>query len=527
LRNLKIWLNAPEDCREETHRKRTMMSKEIIFNCTDYETRIAILEDHVLSNFYVERIDERSIAGNIYKGKVVRIVPGIQAAFVDIGLERTAFLYVADTNSEIGEMDLFTQEDDYPIEYKGEKHPGQYNHPIEDVLREGQDVLVQVSKEPLGTKGARVTTHISLPGRNLVSMPTSRHTGVSRRITDEGERERLREIIERLRPGEYGFIARTASEGKQEAELKGDFDYLSKLWNTIREKERRTGAPGLVHRELGMTLRAIRDLYTEDVERIVIDSEEEYKKTIDFIDTFMPHMKYSVDLYQDTAPIFDHFGIELDIGKMLRKKVWLKSGGYIVIEETEALCAIDVNTGKYVGKKNMEETILKTNMEAVGEIAYQLRIRNIGGIIIIDFIDMEMETNREKVFDALTTEMEKDRNRTNIQKISEIGLIEMTRQRRRKSLSDTMGETCPYCSGRGKVKSMASVCCEIFRGVEREAAYGTAETLCVLVHPGVAQFLMEDENNVLKKLENKLGRKVLVEIDNSFHQETFEIIPMQ
>ncbi|MBW2559460.1 MAG: Rne/Rng family ribonuclease [Deltaproteobacteria bacterium] len=500
------------------------MSKEIIFNCTAYETRIAILEDRELANLYVERIEERSIAGNIYKGTVVRIVPGIQAAFVDIGIERTAFLYVADTYHEISEeANLFTNGDDNPIEYP----PGSAARPMEEILKEGQEVLVQVSKEPLGTKGARVTTHISLPGRNLVSMPTSHHTGVSRRITDEEERERLREIIERLRPEEYGFIARTASEGKQETDLENDVEYLSKLWNTIREKERRTSAPGLVHRELSMTLRAIRDLYTEDVERIVIDSEEEYKKTIGFIDTFMPHMKHSIDLYRETVSIFDHFGIELDIGKMLHKKVWLKSGGYIVIEETEALCAIDVNTGKYVGKKNMEETILKTNMEAVGEIAHQLPVRNIGGIIIIDFIDMEIEANREKVFDALTAAMEKDRSKTNIQRISEIGLIEMTRQRRRKSLSGTMCETCPYCSGRGEVKSRASVCYEIFREVEREAAYDSAKTFCVLVHPGVAQLLLEDENNFLKNLEEKLGRKVLVETDNSFHQETFEIIPMQ
>ena len=500
------------------------MSKEIICNCTGYETRIAILEDQKLANLYVERIDERSIAGNIYKGKVVRIVPGIQAAFVDIGLERTAFLYVADTDREISQrMDLFTNGDDNPIEYP----PGTFTQPMEESLKEGQEILVQVSKEPLGTKGARVTMQISLPGRNLVSMPTSDHTGVSKRIIDEQERERLRELIERLRPEEYGFIARTAGEGKQEAELKGDFDYLCKLWNTIREKAERTSAPGLVHRELGMTLRAIRNLYTEDVEKIVIDSEEEYKKTIDFIDTFMPNMKYSIDLYRDTVPIFDHFGIELDIRKLLYKKVWLKSGGYIVIEETEALCAIDVNTGKYVGKKNMEDTIFKTNMEAVKEIAYQLPVRNIGGIIIIDFIDMETETNREKVFDALTAEMEKDRSKTNIQKISELGLIEMTRQRRRKSLSDTMCETCPYCSGRGKVKSRASVCYEIFREIERGAAYGSAETFCVLVHPEVARLLLEDENDALKELGKKLRRKILVEIEDGFHQENFEIIPMQ
>ncbi|MBW2544415.1 MAG: Rne/Rng family ribonuclease [Deltaproteobacteria bacterium] len=463
------------------------MSKELIFNCTEYETRIAILEDRVLSNFYVERIDERSIAGNIYKGKVVRVLPGIQAAFVDIGLERSAFLYVADIYNETSGIDLFTNGDDDPVEYGRGEHTEQCTHPIEDMLREGQEILVQVSKETLGSKGARVTTHISLAGRNIVSMPTSSHTGISRKITGEQERDRLREIIEKLRHERHGFIARTASEGKKEDELKGDFDYLSKLWNTIREKAERTGAPGLVHRELGMTLRAIRDLYAEDVERIAIDSEGEYRKAIDFMDSFMPYMKYSIDLYKDSIPIFDHFGIELDISRMLNKKVWLKSGGYIVIEETEALCSIDVNTGKYVGKKNMEETILKTNMEAVREIAYQLRIRNIGGIIIIDFIDMETETNREKIFDALRAEMEKDRNRTNVQKISEFGLIEMTRQRKRKSLSGTMCETCPHCSGRGSVKSRTSVCYEIFRELEREAAYDIAETLCVLVHPDVAE----------------------------------------
>ena len=503
------------------------MPKEIIFNCTEYETRIAILEDHVLSNFYVERVDERSIAGNIYKGKVVRVLPGIQAAFVDIGIERSAFLYVADINNETFGVDFLANGDDDSIEYEEEVHPEQRTHPIEDMLREGQEILVQVSKEPLGTKGSRVTTHISLAGRNIVSMPTLYHTGISRKITSEEERDRLSEIIKKLRPERYGFIARTVSEGKGEDELKGDFDYLSKLWNTIREKEQHTGAPGLVHREMGMTLRAIRDFYTEDVERIVIDSEEEYRKAIDFMDSFMPYTKRSIDLYRENTPIFDHFGIELDIGKMLNKKVWLKSGGSIVIEETEALCAIDVNTGKYVGKRNMEETILKTNMEAVREIAYQLRIRNIGGIIIIDFIDMEIEVNRERIFDALGAEMEKDRNRTSVQKISEIGLIEMTRQRRRKSLRETMCETCPYCGGRGTVKSSTSVCYKIFRELEREAAYDIAGTFCVLVHPYVAKLLLEDENNTLKDLEKRLGRKILVETDNSFHRENFEIIPVQ
>ncbi|MBW2558041.1 MAG: Rne/Rng family ribonuclease [Deltaproteobacteria bacterium] len=502
------------------------MSKELIFNCTEYETRIAILEDRVLSNFYVERIDERSVVGNIYKGKVVRVLPGMQAAFVDIGLERSAFLYVADTCNEIPDLNFFTKGDD-PIEFEKGEHPEQYIQPIEDILKGGHEVLVQVSKEPLGTKGARVTTHISLAGRDIVSMPASYHTGVSRKITSEQERDRLREIIKKLCQERHGFIARTVSEGKGEDELKGDFDYLSKLWNTIREKAQHTGTPGLVHRELGMTLRAIRDFYTEDVERIVVDSEEEYQKLTHFMDSLMPFMKCSIDLYRDNIPIFDSFGIELDISKMLNRKVWLKSGGYIIIEETEALCSIDVNTGKYVGKKNIEETILKTNMEAVREIAYQLRIRNIGGIIIIDFIDMEIETNREKIFDAFKAEMEKDRNKTNVRKISEFGLIEMTRQRRRKSLSGTMCETCPRCGGSGTVKSRTSVCYEIFRELEKKAAYDIAETLRVFVHPEVAGLLMEDENNTLRALEKRLGRKIIVETGSSLHREKFEIIPVR
>jgi ribonuclease G len=500
------------------------MSKEIICNCTEYESRIAILEDRVLSNLYVERSSERSIAGNIYKGKVVRIVPGIQAAFVDIGLDRTAFLYIPDTIREVSEeTDIIADRDDHLLEYSLENG----FLPPEDTLKEGQEILVQVSKEALKTKGARVTTHISLPGRNLVLMPTVRHIGVSRRITDERERERLREIMERTRPGECGVIARTASEGKKEAELKSDVEYLRRLWDTIKEKERRASAPGIVHKELSITLRAIRDLYAEDVSRIVIDSEEEHRKALDFMDSFMPQRTCSVDWYREAIPIFDHFGIELDISKMLQKKVWLKSGGYIVIEETEALCSIDVNTGKYVGKQNMEETIFKTNMEAVDEIANQLPLRNIGGIIIIDFIDMEMEANREKVINALSAAMSKDRSRTNIQKISELGLIEMTRQRRRKSLSDTVCEPCPHCSGRGRIKSRASVCYEIFREIEREAAHGTTRTFCVLVHPEVEQCLLEEENQVLRNLEARLNRKILVESDTSFHKETFEIIPVQ
>jgi len=503
------------------------MSKEIIFNCTEHETRVAVLEDRVLTAFYVERIDERSIAGNIYKGKVTRVIPGIQAAFVDIGLDRSAFLYVADIQEERSGINLRVNGDTDFIPYEEGRPQEQQSKPIEKLLKEGQEILVQVSKEPLGNKGARITTHISLAGRNLVAMPKSRHIAISRKIADEEERYRLWEIIQKSRPEQYGFIARTASEGKGEDELGSDFDYLSKLWSAISEKSRRTRPPGLIHRELDMTLRLLRDLYTQDVERIVVDSAEEHRELIDFMNSFMPCMKASIDFYKDTMPIFDMFGIEPDIRKLLDRKVWLKSGGYIIIEETETLCAIDVNTGKYVGRKNMEETILKTNLEAAREIAYQLRMRNIGGIIIIDFIDMEIDANRESVFNALKEEMKKDRNRISIQEISEIGLVEMTRQRRRKSLKATMCMPCPCCGGKGTVKTRTSISYEIFRELEREAAYDLTETLCALVHPEMATFILENKGNALKNLEKKLERKILVETDSGLHREDFKILPMQ
>lgn len=504
------------------------MSKEMIFNCNDYEARIAIVDNGTLTNLYVERWNERSIAGNIYMGKVVRVLPGMQAAFVDIGLERTAFLYVADAFCNICGIDFSPGN---WLENGDDRDAGkticyQNNYAIEDILREGQEILVQASKEPLGTKGARVTTYISLPGRNLVAMPSAHHVGISRKITDENERGRLRHIIEELRPSDIGFIARTVSEGKCREEIEKDVEYLLKLWETIQDKRSRVGVPGLVHKELSMTLRAIRDLYTEDMDRIVIDSESEYEKIDDFMKRLMPRVKYHLELYGGQEPIFDHFGIEVDVEKLFDKRVWLKSGGFIIIEETEALCSIDVNTGKYVGKRNLEDTILKTNLEAVKEIAHQLRVRNIGGIIIIDFIDMENEANRELVYNALVAELKKDRSKTSIQKISELGLIEMTRQRQRRSLSKIMCEPCPYCSGRGVVKSRTTMHYEILRELERHAARDMARSMCVLLNPDIAKLLLNDRRELLEKLERKYGKKIIVQTDNSFYQDNYEIIPM-
>jgi len=303
-------------------------------------------------------------------------------------------------------------------------------------------------------------------------------------------------------------------------------DYLIRLWETIRDKQSRVGVPGLVHKELSMTLRAIRDLYTEDMARIVVDSSVEFEKANEFMQYLMPNVSYNLELYEEPEPVFDHLGIEVDVEKLFNKKVWLKSGGFIVIEETEALCSIDVNTGKYVGKRNLEDTILKTNLEAVKEIAHQLRVRNIGGIIIIDFIDMEIEGNRELVYNALAAELQKDRSKTSIHKISELGLIEMTRQRRRRSLSKIMCESCPYCGGRGIVKSKATVYYEILRELERHLIRNMAQSICVLLHPDVAKLLQEDQQKLLDKLEQKYGKKIIVQTDNSFFQDNYEIIPM-
>ena len=505
------------------------MTKEMIINSNDHETRIAILDRGVLSNIYIERAKEGGTIGNIYNGRVVRVLPGIQAAFVDVGLERTAFLYVADISSIIDELE-FIDEDEPDTDDIFDLRQRLYRRDnalhIEDVIREGQEILVQATKEPIGNKGARLTTHISLPGRNLVYMPTVNHIGISRRIHDESERQRLKEIIEKMRPEKHGFIARTVSEGKKEEELRADMEYLTRLWGNIQAKKNRTGVPGLVHPEIGIVLRAIRDFYTKDVGRIVVDSKAALAEITDFMKTFLPNVHYYLEYYDKKEPIFNTFGIELDISRALNKKVWLKSGGYIVIETTEALCAIDVNTGKYVGKRNLEETILNTNLEAVKEIAYQLRLRNIGGIIIIDFIDMENENHREIVFTALKEEMAKDKNKTNILKISELGLVEMTRQRTGKNVDRILCESCPYCEGAGTVKSKITVCYEIFRELEREGSGALSNTLCVLANPDIANMLLEDEKNTIETLERNLKKKITIKVDKSLHQENYEIIVM-
>ena len=503
------------------------MANEILINVNSGETRVALLEGDLLVELYVERSAEQGITGNIYKGRVVRVLPGMQAAFVDIGLEKAAFLYVSDVHQEFDDLEMLMrareEENGNPPAEEEEVLNLDTPFHIEDLLHEGQEILVQVSKEPLGTKGARITSHISLPGRHLVLMPMVDHIGVSRRIENEAERKRLREIIQHIKPQGCGLIVRTASEGKGEAELRQDFDFLMKMWGNIQKRKAVSPVPSLFHKDLDISLRAIRDLFTQDVDRVVIDSREEYNKMLEFCDTFMPQLKSSIELYDKEEPLFDYYGIEMEISRALGRKIWLKSGGYIVIDLTEALTVIDVNTGRYVGKRNLEDTILKTNLEAVKEIAYQLRLRNIGGIIIIDFIDMEKESSREKVFQALTDALKKDKSKTNILKISELGLVEMTRKRTRESLGRILSERCFYCEGRGFLKSRSTICQEILREIQRDIRDLRGENILVDVHPNVANYLYDEARMEIEKLERRYGKRITITGKNDFHLEQYEI----
>ncbi len=506
------------------------MSNDLIINTRPHETRVALVENGSVVELHIERKTGQELMGNIYRGRVARVLPGMQAAFVDIGLDRTAFLYVADVHNDVLGLEQMMlearQEGAEPEDHDEEDSPelDKITFQIEELLHEGQDIMVQVAKEPLGTKGARVTSHISLPGRHLVLMPTVNHIGISRRIEDREERERLRNIIEEIRPNSFGFIARTVSEGDSREKLKSEMDFLLKIWDNVRRKMDKSSAHSILHKDLNISLRAVRDLFTREVDRLIVDSGEEYKDILSFIDTFASSLKHSVELYEGPDPIFDAYGIEMEISRALEKKIWLKSGGYIVIEMTEALTSIDVNTGSYVGKRNLEETILKTNLEALKEIAYQLRFRNIGGLIVIDFIDMEKKSNRERVFSALKEAMDKDRAKTNILPMSDLGLIEMTRKRTRENLNRMLSEPCFYCEGRGTLKSKRTTCYEIFRDLEREFTDLPDDgPVYVLVHPEIENCMREDERDSVMDLERRTKKRIIVIAKDQFHVEQYEI----
>lgn len=498
------------------------MGKKLLINKTMHETRVALLEEDLLVEFYVERGNEASLLGNIYKGRVNRVLPGMQAAFVDIGLERAAFLYVADVQDDtrVYEMLMGLPENE-------EASPSKVSVPagasIEDLLTEGQEIMVQITKEPIGTKGARVSSHISLPGRYLVYMPEADHIGISRKIEDEEERERLKNIIAESRPEKGGFIIRTASSGVEEGEIIADMKFLLKIWEKIKEKGDKARPISLIHQDIVITLRVIRDILSTDIDEILIDSKYEYEKIISFMENLMLDMKGRVGFYDEDEPIFDHHGIEMVIDDMLHEKVWLKSGGYIIIETTEALTAIDVNTGRYTGKKNLEDTILKTNLEAAREIAYQLRLRNIGGIIIIDFIDMIRQEDKDKVYQSMVDALKKDRAITRVSEISELGLLEMTRKRIRNNIVKVLCKPCEYCEGRGYLKSKESISFDILRNIMKEALSFRGSKLNVQVHPEISDLLLDDLSTDINDIEERYDVAVTIKPNPSLHLEDCHI----
>ncbi len=484
------------------------MAKEIIVNCDTRETRVALLDNGKLVELHIER--EERVVGSIFKCKVCNVLPGMDAAFVDLGLERNAFLYVAD---------VIPEADD---DFEGRRPSGR-SLGIRDVLRMNQELLVQVVKGPRGTKGARVSTRISLPGRYCVLMPDADNLGVSRRIDDARERDRLKRIINSSRPQGCGVIVRTEAEGKSEQELRNDLEMLIKLWDQIRQGAQKTKAPGIVHQDLSLLYKTIRDVLGSDVSRMVIDAKRDYDKAIELVELMSPKLKSRLQRYTRPEPLFDYYGIETEIDRLLRRKVWLRSGGNLTIDETEALTTIDVNTGKFIGSTSLSETILRTNLDAANEIGRQLRLRDIGGIIVIDFIDMTSAKDRTQVLNSLEKVLRRDRTRTKISHISALGIVEMTRKRTGETISETLGEVCPYCQGRGRVASALSISIEAERALRRAASESEASGFLVQVNPVVAFHLIGPRGETIDEIEKRINRRVYVRAREDMHTEKFEI----
>lgn len=496
---------------------------KMLLEADPYQTRIAILEDDRLTEVLIERRDRLGSVGNIYRGRVSRVLPGMQAAFVDIGIERDAFLYVRDVADLLDDADLERDGEDSDGE-EGATPEGESFPSISDLLRQGQELTVQVLKDPLPNKGARITTHVSLPGRYLVLMPTTPHLGVSRRIEDEQERERLRGLLSDLAPAGMGLIVRTEGEGKGVEEFEADRDYLLSLWKEIESRGEDSRAPTLLHRDLDLALRVARDLFGRTFSMLWIDGEESYTRVVEFLAEVQPTLLDRVRLYRQEGSLFERFGIDEEIEAALRSKVWLKSGGYIVINPTEALVAIDVNTGRFVGGETLEDTVVKTNLEAVREIVRQIRLRDLGGIIVIDLIDMINPEHREEVFAALERELKKDRARNKVLSISDFGLVELTRKRSRTNLERLLTQRCPYCHGRGRIRSVETICLNLRRELLRSRSHLTSDEVLVRVNPEVAQALGGADRAILEEMERTLGVSILVKSDPDLHQERFDIL---
>jgi len=552
------------------------MNKEMIISSGAHDTRVAILEDDQVVEVFIERENQRGVVGNIYKGRVSKVLPGMQSSFVDIGLERDAFLYVTEVVNTVEEFEKLAGEDDDDEDGRKKKEegtaegaegadaadapltriaerrdrdrdrsgasaearaqrrePGGVQGPppkIEDLLKEGQEILVQVVKEPLGTKGARLTSHVTMPGRFLVFMPTVDHVGVSRKIESREERSRLRGIVKQFRE-QHGFtggvIIRTAASGRSEADIVSDLSYFHEIWTQVRSKMENRRPPAVLFQEQSLVTKLLRDMLTEDYSAIRLDDEAEHRRVVALVERIMPSLLPRVKLYTKEFPIFEEYGIQAEIDKALRPKVWLKSGGYLVINPTEALVAIDVNTGRYVGKKSsgrLEDTIVKTNLEAVKEIVRQIRLRDLGGIIVLDLIDMEEKKNRQRVFQEVEKELRKDRSPSKALQVSDFGLVIVTRKRVKQSLERQLTEPCPYCSGSGSIKSSATICYEILTELKKVGQDLDGQGVLLRVNPDIARALKEEESAVLRELQQVLGRPVTIRPDAHLHHEQFDVM---
>src|SRR5687767_7033487 len=531
------------------------MTKEMFISSSAHETRVAILEEDLVAEIFIERERSRGVVGNLYKGRVSKVLPGMQSAFVDLGLERDGFLYVTDVIATFEEFDrLETDEDEPgaagngsrgtgpadvankgggPVSRGGRRDRERDKGPepkIEDLLKETQEIIVQVAKEPLGTKGARLTCHVTLPGRFLVFMPTVDHIGISRKIDSRDERSRLRGIVREFREQHNfngGVIIRTAASSRSKEDILADLNYFYKIWVDMRQRGEQRRAPVTVYQEPSLVAKLLRDLLTDDYSAIRIDHPIEYQRAVEFINRIMPNLANRVKRYDKDFPIFEEYGVQAELDKALRSKVWLKSGGSIVINQTEALVAIDVNTGRYVGKKTagrLEDTIIKTNLEAAKEIVRQIRLRDLGGIIVCDFIDMEEKKNRQKVFQAVEQELRKDRSPSKPLQVSDFGLVIVTRKRVKQSLERVLTEPCPYCSGAGTIKSSATVCYEILSEVKKVGSDLDGPGVLLRVNPDIARALQEEERGVLKDLKQMLQRDVIVKADVHLHHEQFDVM---
>jgi ribonuclease G len=493
------------------------MKREILITATPQETRVAILEDDVLVELMVDRPDAERLVGDVYLGQVQAVLPGIQAAFVDIGTEKAAFLHVSDVGPE--------DDDDVDDEERDRDRASRNNHPpIQDMIEKGQRVLVQASKEPIGTKGPRVTTHISLPGRFLVFMPGSKHIGVSRKIEDREERARLRAMAKEVVPEGVGIIIRTVGEELTREVFEREFNTLHDTWKKIQKRSKSARPPALIHREAKLTSGIIRDVFTTKVDALTIEGREVYGEVKQYLDGVDPSLMSRVHLYVDPVPLFDKYGVEDAIREAFQRRVDLPSGGYIIIEPTEALVSIDVNTGRYTGKKDPEKTILKTNVDAAREIARQLRLRDIGGIVVCDFIDMETRANQERVLQELRQHLSRDRARTRAFQVSELGLIEMTRQRVRPSLFQSLTEPCPHCGGSGRVFRPETVTRRVERALRRIAVQQREKSVTIRVHPQVALYILEDEPEFMRRLEKGLALGIDLRDDPLMKQDEFRLL---